>query len=262
MANRSWIPAAILVVACVAPAQPVPSFEVASVKPDPLAIRSDPTQNLRDDLTCDVGGRFVARRNNPMRLIRKAYGVQGFEVEGMPGWARNADAFYDVEASAGRTVTAAECQLMLQSLLAERFKLTVHKQPKDISVLVLTVGKNGPKMTAGEEGGPGARINGRPQPIAPDGTRTPTGWTMAQLADALTLPSERISGLPVLDRTGLTGAFQFDLRYNEFPGIGTKLSDLPDFDVAVEEQLGLKVEERKEPFQVIVIDHIEKPSAN
>ena len=105
-------------------------------------------------------------------------------------------------------------------------------------------------------------MNGRQQPIAPDGTPTPTGWTMGQLAQALNLTSRQTDGVPVVDRTGLQAIYQFDLRYNQYPGIASKLSDLPDMDAAVEEQLGLKLERRKEPFEVIVVERIEKPTAN
>ncbi len=191
----------------------------------------------------------------------KAYDIQAFQLEGMPGWARNMDAFYSVEAAAGRPVSAEECRLMLQSLLADRFNLMVHSQSKELPVMALVIDRKGPKMTEAREGGSGARLNGRRQPVAPDGTPTPDGWTMLHLAQALTLPSLSSYGVPVVDRTGLKGSYQFDLRFNQFPGAG-KSSDLPDMDAAVEEQLGLRLERRKEAIDVIVVDRIEKPSAN
>lgn len=244
--------------------QTMPAFEVVSIRPDALPLRQpgDPIRNLRDDLTCDAGGHFIARRNNPQRLILKAYNIQGFQADGMPGWTRNTDAFYDVEAAAGRSVSAEECRFMLRSLLADRFNLMVHSQLKEIPVMALLVGKRGPKMTEAQEGGPGAKMNGRPQPIAPDGTPTPAGWTMLQLAQALTLPSLQTNGVPVVDHTGLKGTYQFNLRFNQFPGIASKLSDLPDIDAALQEQLGLKLAQRKELFEIIVVDHIERPTGN
>ncbi len=262
---RVIIAIAGLVVACGwAYSQSTHAFEVASIKQDPapppqVGVRGD---DLRDDLTCDAGGRFVARRNNIQRLIMKAYNIQAFQVEGMPGWTRNNDAFYSVEAAAARPVSAEECRLMLQSLLADRFNFALRRQSKAIPVMALAVGKSGPKLTEGREGGPGARINGRPQRIAPDGTSTAAGWTMQQLAQALTLLGLQSFGLPVVDRTGLKGVYEFDLRYNEFPTYAGKSSDLPDMSAAVEEQLGLKLERRTEPFEVIVVDRIERPTAN
>jgi uncharacterized protein (TIGR03435 family) len=244
--------------------QSTPAFEVVSIRPDPLQLPQPgvPIQSLRDDLICDAGGRFVAKRNNLQRLILKAYNVQGFQIDGMPGWTRSSDAFYDVEATAGQPVSAGECGLLLQSLLTDRFNLVAHRQSKEIPVMALVVGKRGPKMMEAQQGGPGAKINGRPQPIAPDGAPTPAGWTMSQLAQALTLPGLQVRGAPVVDRTGLPGIYQFDLRYNQFPGIAGKLSDLPDMDAAVDEQLGLKLEQRKEPFAIIVVEGIERPTPN
>jgi uncharacterized protein (TIGR03435 family) len=221
-----------------------------------------PIEHVRDDLTCDAGGRFVARRNNLARLLRKAYDLQGFQLDSLPGWTRNGDAFYAIEAAAGRPVSAEECRLMLQSLLADRFHLVAHLQSKEIPVLALVVGKRGPKMEDAEETGPGARMNGQRQPIAPDGTPTPAGWTMSQLAEALGLTSSVSNGPPVVDRTGLKGAYQFDLQFNRFPGVGGRLSALPDMDAAVDEQLGLKLERRKEPFEMLVVDRLERPTAN
>jgi len=154
---------------------------------------------------------------------------------------------------------------MVQALLADRFKLKIHHETKAISVYALVVGKTRPKLKEADPSKPGAgaRINGRPMRIAPDGKETLLGWTTAYLADALTLTTQQLDRRRVVDRTGLKGVYEFNLQFDEFPNVGFgRPHDQPDVFIAVEEQLGLKLEARKEPFDIIVIDHLEKSSEN
>ncbi len=85
---------------------------------------------------------------------------------------------------------------------------------------------------------------------------------MGYLADALTFTTQQLDGRRVVDRTGLKGVYEFDLMFDEFPNPDFGRHDQPDVFIAVEEQLGLKLEEQREPFDFVVIDHIEKPSEN
>jgi uncharacterized protein (TIGR03435 family) len=192
-----------------------------------------------------------------------AWNVPSLQISGIPGWALagSSDAFYEIEGRSEAPVAPDQCRLMVQALLADRFKLKVHHETKAISVYALVVGKAGPKMKEPDPSRPGlgARMNGRQKRIAPDGQETPLGWSTGYLADALTLTTLQVDGRRVVDRTGLTGVYEFNLQFDEFP---RGLHDLPDVFIAVQEQLGLKLEERKEPFDIIVVDHVEKPSKN
>lgn len=238
-----------------------PAFGVTSVKPDKQAI----DRSRRSELDCSPGGRFVSHGNLMIRPIMFARDVPGLQVSGMPGWATMvgvSNAYFEIEGRAEAPVSLDQCRLMVQALLADRFKLKVHHETKTISVYALVVGKGGPKLKEGKDGGTGARMNGRLMRIAPDGKETLQGWTTGYLADALTLTTQQIDGKRVVDRTGLKGVYEFNLQFDEFPNPAFGHHDQPDVFIAVEEQLGLKLEERKEPFDIIVIDHMEKPSAN
>jgi uncharacterized protein (TIGR03435 family) len=96
---------------------------------------------------------------------------------------------------------------------------------------------------------------------APDGKEILLGWTTAALAEALTPATRMVDGRSVVDRTGLKGVYEFNLQFDPNPNFLAH-RDLPDVFIAVEEQLGLKLEGRKEPFDIIVVDHMEKPSEN
>jgi bla regulator protein blaR1 len=239
------------------------AFDVTSVKPDNHAL----DRSRRSELECSPGGRFVSRGNLLIRPIMFAWDVPGLQVSGMPGWAAMvgvSDAYFEIEGRSEAPVTLDQCRLMVQALLADRFKLKVHHETKEISVYALVVGKNGPKMKEADPSKPGAgaRMNGRPMRIAPDGKETLLGWTTGYLADALTLTTQQLDGRRVVDRTGLKGVYEFNLQFDEFPNPAFGHHDQPDVFVAVEEQLGLKLEQRKELFDIIVVDHMEKPSAN
>jgi uncharacterized protein (TIGR03435 family) len=239
------------------------AFDVTSVKPDKQAV----DRSRRSELECSPGGRFVSRGNLLIRPIMFAWNVPGLQVSGMPGWAAMygvSDAYFEIEGRSEAPVTLDQCRLMVQTLLADRFKLKVHHETKVISVYALVVGKGGPKLKEADPSKPGAgaRMNGRPMRIAPDGKETLLGWTTGYLADALTLTTQQMDRRRVVDRTGLKGVYEFNLQFDEFPNPAFGHHDQPDVFIAVEEQLGLKLEERKEAFDIIVVDHMEKPSEN
>jgi uncharacterized protein (TIGR03435 family) len=155
---------------------------------------------------------------------------------------------------------------MVQKLLADRFKLTFHHDKKELSVYVLTVGKNGPKNIAKSEStAPGFSI-----PIMP----TPGGIMMAMRNATMT--NFAVFGLqgavldrPVLDQTGLTDRFDFTLKWmpddSQFGGrmrVPPSDNPAPGLFTAIQEQLDLKLDATKAPADVLVIDHVEKPSEN
>ncbi len=192
------------------------TFDVTSVKPGGPR---DPSR--RGELECTPGGRFVSRGNLLIQPIMFAWNVPGIQVSGMPGWALygSSNAYFEIEARSGAPVTLDQCRLMVQALLADRFQLKVHHETKEISVYALVVATGGPKLKEADASkpGPGARMNGRPMRIAPDGKETLLGWTTAYLADALTLTTQQLDRRPVVDRTGLKSIYEFNLQFDEFP---------------------------------------------
>jgi uncharacterized protein (TIGR03435 family) len=136
---------------------------------------------------------------------------------------------------------------MLQALLSERFKLAIHRESKERTVYELVVGKNGPKLHE-VEAGPGHSNGGH-------GSLSAQKMSMSHLADSLS----RIVDLPVLDMTGLKGAFDIELKWAP----DGDDANGPSIFTAVQEQLGLKLEQRKGPMEIIVVDHAERvPTEN
>jgi uncharacterized protein (TIGR03435 family) len=164
---------------------------------------------------------------------------------------------------------------MLQALLADRFKLAVHYETKDVAVYTLTVSKDGPKFheTTPDElpkdfGEGMARVT-RSRP----GQFTAQSFTMARLAQILSFATRRI----VQDQTGLKGRYDIKLdwapddmnpspgnadRHGALPSVVPAASSGPSIFTAVQEQLGLKLESRKGSMQILVIDHVEEPAPN
>jgi uncharacterized protein (TIGR03435 family) len=140
---------------------------------------------------------------------------------------------------------------MLQALLADRFKLKVHHINKDLPVYNLVVGKNGPKL---KESGAGAKFSMVTRTGKQSNRITASHATMTNLLSQL-----YFAGRPVFDKTGLTGAYDFEI---EFADPSATDSSSPSLFTAVQEQLGLKLEPGVAPFDTIVIDHAEKPDAN
>jgi uncharacterized protein (TIGR03435 family) len=254
------------------------SFEVASVKPNKSGDMRSPSMIL-------PGGRFTATNNSVRALILNAYGIWASPdlLEGGPGWIDSAR--YDIDAKTSADVIPAgtsnrvlweKTRLMLRSLLADRFKLSIHRETKEMSAYQLVVAKNGPKLqktytdcdasvTAchGFSGNP-TRLSGN-------------GVDMYDLALILSSYSDR----PVVDRTGIQGLFDIKLQWNPFAtgsqpvnetprpaaavareGSNPDLSALPTLFGALEQQLGLKLESHKAPVEIYVIDHVERPSEN
>ena len=193
----------------------------------------------------------------PAGLIMWAYNLKNYQVSFAPSISRP-DVYYDIFAKAEGDAlpTEGDFRQMLQALLKDRFNLRVHREMQEMPVYALVVGKNGPKF---KESAPDAipsgygGVNGRNQ------YRKVTKGTMEDLADGLQV----YAGRPVVDRTGLTGTYDYrmeatpEFRINNNP----ELSDISVF-TAVQEQLGLKLEPEKAPIEILVVDHIEKPSAN
>ena len=236
-----------------------PAFEVASVK-----LVEEPRGQLFSFSASGPRVRYVAYTF--VHLVMEAYDVKNYQVTFAPTVAPPAGgyynpAFYDIDAKAegDRGRTRAEFRPMLEALLAERFKLKVHREMKEIPIHAMVLDKNGPKF---KESAPDAVEsahvggNGRNQNI------TASKKTMDELAQMI--PNIFFVERPVVNRTGLAGMYDFKIEATpEFRMTGDD-PDLKDLSVftAIQEQLGLKLEPEKGMVEVLVVDHVEKPSAN
>ena len=289
-------------------AETSPSFEVASVKPAAPIAGNGIRVMLRGGPGTPDPGQITYTNVTVKNVLTNAYGVKSFQISG-PGWLDSER--YDIVAKLPRGATKAEFMVMLQNLLAERFKLTLHREKKDLPMYALVVGKNGPKMkesvddpAAPKAGGPAdgpAATMGRVAvgkdgfPVLPgrgaasimlmngNARMSASGQSMARLAEMLSSQLD----LPVVDMTGLTGNYDFTLYFapeglagmrlpaglpppppNAPPpgeaGPGMPAAGAPDAQsnpslfAALQEQLGLKLEQRKGPVELLVIDHLEK----
>ncbi len=233
-----------------------PAYEIVSVKPAQSGC-------LGMSLS-EPPGRFIARCVTVWGLLYNAYEVRSFQdyPPGLPAWA-DKDKF-DIEAKADDDTTAAMEKLsmqergnmgreMLQSLLADRFKLRVHYESKVQPVYELVLAKSGFKLKplpadqkpGGMSGGPGMMII-HGMPIA---------------AFAHFLSQTNLAGRIVVDKTGLSGNYEIDLKWTPDDQQGTPDAG-PTFFTALEEQLGLKLMPAKAPVDVLVVDHVERPSEN
>lgn len=227
-----------------------PQFEVASFKPSP--------PNSIYGIKYSPGGRFDAQGVPLHRLIEEAWTIRVFQIEGGPQWLGSDR--YDIAAKAPGNATEPQLRLMLRALLQDRFHLTLHTETREPGVYMLVIGKNGSKLAEAKDddnaehrvriGGPG-RLGG-------------FAATTAQLAE--TLSDVRLNGRPmvdrpVLDRTGLTGQYNFLLQWTPDAG-GATLPEGPSIFTAIEEQLGLQLKSGKGSVEYLIVDHAEKPTAN
>ncbi|MEO5925573.1 MAG: TIGR03435 family protein [Bryobacteraceae bacterium] len=240
------------------------TFDVTSVKPRPVDRRPE----AAEPFGCASEGRFVSQGVQVNRAIQWAFDIKPFQLKSLPAWVNAADGLFDIEAKASPGLTQEQCKAMVRQLLADRFRLQTHRENQNAKVVLLIVGKDGPKMQRPVEGSTesGVKLTFNGSPVrapagAPSDLRPPLGWTMAQLADSLGIAFAFDGGEPVIDRTGLEGIFRITLDFGVvFPGQPATLEH-PDVFQAVQ-TLGLKLERATEPFPMLVIDRLEKPDAN
>ena len=213
-------------------------------------------------------------------LVCNAYGLSSFQVSGGPGWVYSD--YYDLNAKMDESTMEMLNKLppkqawltrrrMLQAVLAERFKLAVHTEAKQLPVYALVVAKNGPKLkkstadapsTDGIRGPGGQQSKGLMRMGFENGEMVVTAekmsmdWMASQLGAQLRTKVE--------NKTGLDGSYDFTFKYAPGDSLDTSASSSfgPDIFAAIQEQLGLKLESQKAPVETLVIDHVERPSEN
>ena len=221
--------------------QSAPEFEVASVKPH------SPSEGPPNVSIAREPGRLTYTNLTVRGLIREAYGLKVYPPSRGPD-PLSTDR-YDVIATAPPETSKEQGMVMLQALLADRFKLVVHRETKDLPIYALVAGKNGPRFHAVEDDG------SAPEAGSGDGHQIKAHHISMNLL-AATL--QGWIGDTVIDSTGLTGLYDLNLDFNFDEG---KPDEGPTIFEAVQ-KVGLKLEPRKGPVEVVVIDHVEKPSVN
>jgi uncharacterized protein (TIGR03435 family) len=231
-----------------------PTFEVASIK--------------RNNSGSEGGGfnanaGFLRVTNNPLRnVIRNAWGLQAFQIMGGPDWINTErwDIVAKAEGNPGPQMMA-----MVQSLLADRFKLVAHTETRELPIYALVFAREdrsfGPKMRASstdcqKEMTAAIARNGPPGPNSPllCGIRSVPGHFELNAAaiGSFIRNLAPITGRSVVDKTGLAGGYDAELTWNDS-------EEGPSLYTAIQEQLGLKLDAQRGPVEVLVIDSIERP---
>jgi uncharacterized protein (TIGR03435 family) len=217
--------------------------EVATIHP------SQPGATDRPPLFQIDGTEFTMVDASPGDLIRFAYGVKPSQITGGPDWLQS-DKYDVVSRRKEKGEPNPSPELRVRNLLADRFQLAFHRDRKELSVWAITVAKNGPKIRKTrlkkyERNGDFPRLSFRGPGELPG-----KNATLAEFAAMLQMVLDR----PVVDRTRLSGKYDFDLTWSQDP------KTPPDLFTAVEDQLGLKLQASSAPVEVLVVDRLEKPS--
>ncbi|HVW12009.1 MAG TPA: TIGR03435 family protein [Bryobacteraceae bacterium] len=250
----------LFILFAVAAAAQSPSFEAASIKPNNsgenfLSVRLVP------------GGSVRAINATLESLITTAWQIPDFELADAPGWVKSER--WDIEAKGSGNAAPPEILGRLQSLLADRFHLRVHTETREMPVYALLIAKGGAKLRPAREecfdptaGIPPPSLTARPCGGFNRGSNQLLGArdTTANLAQVLA----KTLGRSVIDKTGLPGTWDVTLKWtpDELLNAAYADSQLGSIFTALQEQLGLRLESQKGPVSVLVIDSVEKPSAN
>jgi uncharacterized protein (TIGR03435 family) len=267
----------MIALACLAaPGQTAkPVFEAASIKTAvPLGPLGMKFETNGGPGTSD-SGLYRCQNCSLYMIVLKAYGIRLPVQFSGPGWLENVR--FDVSAKVPDGATKEEFLVMLQDLLAERFKLAVHHEKREMAAYELAVAKNGPKFkVSGPDVDDGPPEEGKLRRDSEGYPIPPRGVIMAAVPGHARLRSDNQSmewlaemlsgqtGKPVVDATRLKGRYDFVLSWTiQERSAAAADPDGPDLLSAVQLQLGLKLEEKKRPIEMLVVDHIEKvPSEN
>ena len=245
-----------------------PRFDVASIKL--WQPSTSPVSGVV--VRAPVGSGMFNRTTTLAGLIASAYEVQDFQLSGGEDWVRTER--YDVAARAGREVSPAELREMVKTLLADRFKLRVRTEMREMPILELRLARS--------DGRVGPNLHDCSNPNDKDGLstpekpfRAPTGGSVAAsdcavgVRNLASMASSRLKTI-VVDKTGLTSQFRFDIYFGsdlpQIPGVDlskeTVNPNLPTFEGALREQLGLRMERTRALAPIVVIESVERPTPN
>jgi len=241
---------------------PLPVYDVVSIHENRSGSN---TMSIRGG-----GAGFVATNVDLTTLLMNAYNIRRDLMSGLPGWANSTS--FDVNAkvsdpdiAAMKDLPRGQRQAMLVTLLQDRFHLRAHIEVKTLPVYDLVIAKGGSKLkenaalpteSSDPNNGPS-----KPKPgsmMVSNSQMTAVGIATSNLAANLAFHVER----NVIDKTGLTGKYDFTLKWRPDNADATTDNNAPDLFTALQEQLGLKLEPSKGPVDTLVIDHIERPSEN
>jgi uncharacterized protein (TIGR03435 family) len=235
-----------------APGQPSPAFDVASVRSAKVGIEGGRRENIQVN-----PGTLTMRNVSLKSALRWAYHVMDYQVSG-PDWI-GFDRF-DISAKASDPVAEDQLRLMLQALLVERFKITLHRVTKEMQAYDLVIAKGGIKFHE-------SQVEGEPI-MNPDKNRMSMeikGLSATQFIDALS----NVLRAPVINHTGLTGKYDAAINVAKYmPDVSKADSSGAPFDptgmiiTALQDDLGLKLESKKMPIDLLIIDHAEKIPAD
>jgi uncharacterized protein (TIGR03435 family) len=238
------------------PATAAPEIEVATIKP----VKEPQPNNMHDNTE---GRRLSTRFTTARDLMMIAYGVDPRQILGGPAWVATDE--YDIDAVTAEGVQVSQNEeKILQELLTDRFQLKFHSEERVMAVYVLEVAKGGPKL----------KLAAADEPENSGCERLGVCWMHKRtLGNFARFMQFVVMDKPVVDKTGLAGEYDFSLTWtpdeSQFRGMGIRVpappegtTPLPGLFTAIQEQLGLKLEPAKIPCEVLVIDHVERPSEN
>ena len=227
------------------------AFEVASIRPAIHGVGEEGSTRTQIETAADG----LTMRNVDLReMVQWAYGLEEYQVQG----AHMLEGLrYDIRARAGDRESASMLRLMLQDLLATRFKVQLHREEKRTTVYELVVAKDGPRLPANKADTLPSSYPKESLPRVVDGSFVFKNVSISEFAQELT--QLRGIDLPVIDRTGIPGVYDIILKSAAKAMLEP---DGPSILTLVQEQLGLKLVSAKDPIEVVTVDHAENPSAN
>ncbi len=227
---------------------PSSAFDIVSIKPTP----KDQLYKLKREC---VNDRFVARGFPLSFLITWSFGLPDAQVLGLPEWTKSWDLAYDLDARAIQPFSEKECKAMVTSLLRERFHMVTRREIRNVKAYALVVSDKGSKLrevAPNEPNSAGVQLNGGRQSDLKGAT---PGWSMTRLAAVLSDIAE--VGRPVVDQTGLPDTYSFKLTFSRRADDG-----LPSIFTSIQNELGLSLKPVTIPLDVLVVEQIEKATAN
>jgi uncharacterized protein (TIGR03435 family) len=223
------------------------SFDVAAIRRHlgEVSVSMDPTVR---------GTRVTATASTVVDMITVAYDLTGDRVIGGPAWIRNEHFDLEARTPGDAPPTTAQFRGMMRTLLAERFKLTVHWETKPTPIYLLVVGKDGPKLKPGRPDTTGSSVRG-----SESGLRmVTTNGSLESLARQLSVTA----GRPVVDKTGLAGTYAYTLEWFPANRIPPSDSVFPSMFTALDEQLGLRLDPAAGSLEVLFVEGVEMPTEN